>query len=79
MARLCLSPFYLYFSVGGCVFVVVLVSLICLVCSVTQLVFSVFYRGNVSICSCRFCVSVGGDEFRIFLDPEPKRFPFDFI
>lgn len=32
-----------------------------------QLVFRVFSRGNCSICSCRFSVSLGGGELRIFL------------
>lgn len=47
---------------------------------VTHLVFSVFYEENVSKYSCRFSVSVGGVcLFRIFLEPEPKKFSFDFI
>ena len=29
--------------------------------------FWVFFRGNFSICSCRFGVFMGGGEFRIFL------------
>lgn len=53
---------------------------------VTQLVFRFFAfffpRGTSSICSCRYSVSVGGGEFRIFLrhhqEHIPKIFPHDF-
>ena len=34
---------------------------------VVQLVLRFFFRGNCSVCSCRFGVSIGGGEFRILL------------
>ena len=41
--------------------------LICSLCRSHLSRFLVSFRGNCSICSCRFGVSVGGDEFRIHL------------
>ena len=42
-----------------------------------------FFRGNCSVSSCRFYVSMGGAEFRIFLhhllDPEPLPLSLSFL
>lgn len=39
----------------------------CLLWRSIQLVLTSFLRGIYSICNCRFSVSVGGSEFRIFI------------
>ena len=41
--------------------------LICSMCRSNLSRFLVSFRGNCSICSCRFGVSVGGDQFRMHL------------
>ena len=41
--------------------------LICSICRSNLPLFLVSFRGNCSTCSCRFGVSVGGDQFRMHL------------
>ena len=38
--------------------------LVCLMCRRCSASFWISFRGNCSVCSCRFGVFVGGDEFR---------------
>lgn len=41
--------------------------------------FYVFSRGNYSICNCRFIMSMGGSEFKIFLHHHLKLKPQDIF
>ena len=71
MARVCLSLSYV-FPYGY--------FLICLMCRSLSASFWISFRGNHSVCSCTFGVSVGGGEFTyvtILVDPYFKLFyPF---